>query len=1112
LRFIFCRAVFIPDATTAQSRSDGIDYYEEDELFDESLELAAGAGGERTGDDLVETIETERIQMSGDALVETVEEDELLTASGKKRRRKTPKVVAATASPQGDADDGLSVFENNPAASNMANQDDSAVVEPRSATSALEDELDDQTEFSPPAEAEPSDPEMNTMPEDAEEVDGTVKEEPPAPPRFSDDFADEFSGITPHTIKHKLPFRSILDEDDPDRRRNTLKGPGGSGSASDDAPVAAKSQPSLTQRLSSFLGVTKAVPKSLIQNVVAPKKRDVFDEEEEEKPTPQPLQPLKIARPAPSQQPIPSSRPATKLSQQEARAIASQSSANSKKSAATAGARGGVSEGRTEYIAFDEEDGQDSVQEFISKGNRVIVGPRVLAPLSASRDQENSTPVENEDDGEEPNAAVAKPFVKSNSSMSPKPATRAADAFEDEEGDRLETSTQRTVSSTKLNARVRQPIQTEVAEEDEPTRMPANVIAPKFQPRKPVPPESVVEEEEEYVPPSPRTTGKFGQPNIPQRASAAPQKQFSAMQGERQAVGARFADASDDVDPEWLEFERSQAKTNLPLDKASGIARAASNKSIAPDPVPSRAPPASPVRQTATPARPTPNQYVEEVEEMDDDSLQRLPTFDTESTTARASPRPFLGGAVPTRSRNNTSAYTSNVQNRPAPSPQPVQPTPPPKVSAPPPAFTPRPVGKTVASAIPVPSSVKRPNQFPSRQQPARIQVVNAATPAMSADETEDVRTPELFDTPEIYESTEAEVVEDDQTTPADVQNQKIVEVDPEFIQRFEALRTDPKARRDLIEGRLKGIVTVVNDTESARRVIAKLMTLKDCYHAIDTEAVELELKRQSPVGNGRVICASIYCGPHVDFGNGPRVWIDNQDDANGTLNLFREYLADPSLKKVFHNCSFDMHMFRNHGLEIGGYTADTIHMARLWNASRRNSGGYSLEALSSELLGDGTAKLGMKARFGRKRVKKDGTFAKTLLLPNLDDLQRDPEWVCDWIDYSTLDADATWHLRDELEKELRKMPWFKKRETMWDFYQQIWGPFGEVLTDMEWRGIKVDIPYLQQLAPKALEDKDRLETKFLQWASQWCPDAKCSSQFSIRFCSRLLIFFRGQL
>lgn len=37
-------------------------------------------------------------------------------------------------------------------------------------------------------------------------------------------------------------------------------------------------------------------------------------------------------------------------------------------------------------------------------------------------------------------------------------------------------------------------------------------------------------------------------------------------------------------------------------------------------------------------------------------------------------------------------------------------------------------------------------------------------------------------------------------------------------------------------------------------------------------------LRCRSPVGHGRVTCLSIYCGPDVDFGSGPKLWIDTLD------------------------------------------------------------------------------------------------------------------------------------------------------------------------------------------------------------------------------------------
>jgi hypothetical protein len=75
--------------------------------------------------------------------------------------------------------------------------------------------------------------------------------------------------------------------------------------------------------------------------------------------------------------------------------------------------------------------------------------------------------------------------------------------------------------------------------------------------------------------------------------------------------------------------------------------------------------------------------------------------------------------------------------------------------------------------------------------------------------------------------------------------------------------------------------VTIVSTREDAQRVAAIMAALPPTtYHAWDTEVADIDVANQSPVGNGRVICASVYSGPHVDYGTGPRLWIDNLDAA----------------------------------------------------------------------------------------------------------------------------------------------------------------------------------------------------------------------------------------
>ncbi len=54
---------------------------------------------------------------------------------------------------------------------------------------------------------------------------------------------------------------------------------------------------------------------------------------------------------------------------------------------------------------------------------------------------------------------------------------------------------------------------------------------------------------------------------------------------------------------------------------------------------------------------------------------------------------------------------------------------------------------------------------------------------------------------------------------------------------------------------------------------------------------------------------------------------------------------------QVWHNYSFDRHVLANtrlggRPLEAAGFYGDTMHMARMWDSSRKGKG-YSLEALS---------------------------------------------------------------------------------------------------------------------------------------------------------------------
>ena len=306
--------------------------------------------------------------------------------------------------------------------------------------------------------------------------------------------------------------------------------------------------------------------------------------------------------------------------------------------------------------------------------------------------------------------------------------------------------------------------------------------------------------------------------------------------------------------------------------------------------------------------------------------------------------------------------------------------------------------------------------------------------------------------------------------------------------------------------------VSMVRNVEDAKKVLAKLQAADpSIFHACDTEVMDIDLKRVGPVGNGYVTCVSMYSGKDFDYGlgDGPGtcLWIDNLDDACGVLQVFKEWFEDARFLKVWHNYGFDRHVMWNEGIDVRGFGGDTMHMARLENTSRSTYGtgtGYSLESLTDELLG--RRKQPMKEIFGVKRLRKDGSEGSLVDIPSVEILQRDPRFRPKWIEYSCYDAQGTYRLREKLEERLKDMKW-QKGKNLFDYYFMHMRPFGEVLTDMERRGIRVDArDYLAKVEEQARGDRAEHSRIFREWAAtQIGPDGMAlNTASSVQLCTFL--------
>jgi hypothetical protein len=306
--------------------------------------------------------------------------------------------------------------------------------------------------------------------------------------------------------------------------------------------------------------------------------------------------------------------------------------------------------------------------------------------------------------------------------------------------------------------------------------------------------------------------------------------------------------------------------------------------------------------------------------------------------------------------------------------------------------------------------------------------------------------------------------------------------------------------------------VYIVDNKETALHALKVLHAHPDHVWACDTEVADIDVKKVGPVGNGTVICASIYGGDDVDFGDGnTTLWIKNDGSSEGVLQYFKDWFENDYFQKVWHNYGFDRHVMYNEGIDCRGFAGDTMHMARLWDSSReKGSGGgdgYSLEALSTDSFlfpsdreGKKFAKTKMKELFGVAKLKKDGEESKIKELPDLRVLQNDPATRDRWIEYSARDAVATWWLRERLVQKLRAMHWNvngvklpkigREDPNMYHFYMRYLKDFGELLTDMERNGIKLDTTgHLKRAEEAARIERDRLEKVFLDWARDFCSD-----------------------
>ena len=267
----------------------------------------------------------------------------------------------------------------------------------------------------------------------------------------------------------------------------------------------------------------------------------------------------------------------------------------------------------------------------------------------------------------------------------------------------------------------------------------------------------------------------------------------------------------------------------------------------------------------------------------------------------------------------------------------------------------------------------------------------------------------------------------------------------------------------------------------------------RGAWHALAVEAVGVNARR-GPVGNGRCVSVGIYCGPGFDFGEGmPKVHVDCT--AAGVLRAMEPYFTSRLVRKVWHHYGVQRHLLINTGVRVRTLGADTLHMAKLWDPTRGDQG-YDLHELCDLVLDedgvvDALGSLYCMPRGPGFDGPPDGVEETPEEAARREARLRSPQAV----QRVTSQAVLTWHLRKALERKLRRVEWVieggggayrsKYLGTMWDFYNAIWKPFGEVITNVEDRGIFVDTNVLAHAERFAQADADHARYHFVEWAAR---------------------------
>jgi DNA polymerase-1 len=183
----------------------------------------------------------------------------------------------------------------------------------------------------------------------------------------------------------------------------------------------------------------------------------------------------------------------------------------------------------------------------------------------------------------------------------------------------------------------------------------------------------------------------------------------------------------------------------------------------------------------------------------------------------------------------------------------------------------------------------------------------------------------------------------------------------------------------------------------------------------------------------------------------------ETQLDGKAALDALRSVLENDAIEKVAENCTDLRIVFRQHGINLAGMHGDPMVADYLLHAGERS---HQLTDLSNRYLDHTLPPIEDLVGKGKKQVCLDTVSASAVA------------------DHGDEEADATWRLETLLEPRL-------KNEKLDKLYRDLEMPLTEVLAELEYNGIRLDIPLLERLGKEMTQQLAGIETEIYRLAGR---------------------------